>query len=243
MPTINIAPTEYDPGTTEFDPTRQKSSVGKGFSMLRAAANSNFQSAGGRFSVPSEFDAAQFAAAFHPEGNEAAAMRMPQPVVGTGWEADGWEIWKYPSHTNQQKVDEDGDPIYTKVGKDDKVPAYVEHPNAGEPHRVPSLEKGGVTYVLMFRPIEVQNQVNEAYGLLSMDNMAAEARGETIAGHDPNDKESQSMLSTKQLNRVEGAIIEADRDYEERLGRSTVVQSSIPSNTGRLTKPPKKLSR
>lgn len=242
MPTIHIAPTqraEYDPGTTEFDPSRQhQPTAGKNFSMLRPS-NANFQSAGGRFSLPPEFDTIRFASAYHPEGNEAAAMRMPQPVVGTGWEADGWEIWKYPSHTDQQKVDEDGDLVFDK----DKKPIFIEHPSAGEPHRVSSLERGGPTYVLMFRPIEVQNQVNEAYGLLSIDNMVAEARGDTIAGHDPNDKEAQSMLSTKALNRVEGAIVEADREYEERLGRSTVVQSSIPANSGRLTKPPKKLSR
>lgn len=212
MPTIQLLSTPREFGEASIP---QGPQFGKKFSLLRERGAMENTSIGGRFSLPKEFDSQRFASSFHAEGNEAQAMTTPQPVMGTKYEAEGWEIWKYPVGSNQE----------------------------GKPHRVPSLDKGGQTYVLMCRSIEVQAQVNEAYGQLSRANMVAEARGETVGGDDPNSEENRGMLSTKQLDKVEGAILEADREFEERMGKETVVHSTLPSNAERLKSKPKKLSR
>lgn len=209
MPTIQIPETQRDTlqGATVFDPanTNQHSSVGKNFSLLRSGTTHHNLNLGGRFSLPIAFEAKKFASKFAEEGNEVEAMQRDQPVMGTGYVADGWKVWK--------------------------------HPQTGETHKISPLDNKGSAFVLMYRPIEVQSQVNEAYGLLSIDNMAAEARGDTIAGTDPNSREARSMLSTKHLSKVEGAEIAADAEYEESMGKSTVVASTL-TNSGRLTKPP-----
>lgn len=246
MPTLVIPATPRDTmgGATVFDPATagQAGSAGRKFSMLRGSSAQNHLNLGGRFALPYEFDSQRFASAFVAEGNELQAMTLDQPVIGTGWVSDGWEVWKYPKFTNQQKIDEDGDPVFASNAKKEKVPVYAEHPQAGLPHKVPSTDRNGQTHVLMFRPIEIQNQVNEAYGLLSIDNMTNEVRGDTIAGMDRESKEAASMLTNQQLNIVERDI-DSDAQFERGLGKSTVVHTSIPSNSGRLTKPPTKLSK
>lgn len=93
----------------------------------------------------------------------------------------------------------------------------------------------------MCRPATVQAQVNEVFGLLSIEQMAAEARGETIGGQ-PTDQQDPGMLSTTRLGRayVEHEI-EADREAEARMGRSSVVQTSLQS--GGISKPAVRVSR
>lgn len=225
MPTLVIPATPRDSmqGASVFDPSTAPQQVGKTFSLLRTGSREHGgMNMGGRYALPLEFDARRFASAFFAEGNESQAMRRDQPVQGTGYIADGWQVWKYPDEV----VDDDG--------------VKQKHDQAGKPFKVSSLDRDGQTHVLHFRPIEVQNQVNEVYGLLSIDNMSAEARGETIAGEDP--KKMGSMLTEKHLSQLHESEIAADSEYEQSMGKSTVVASTVPSS-GRLTKLPTKLKK
>lgn len=234
MGQILIQSTVRDPNATViFDPSTQTQTRGK-LNLLRSSTNQN-GNVGGRFALPPEFDSKRFASSFAVEGNEAEAMMEDQQVIGTGWVSDGWRPWKFPANKLKPTRDEDGE-----VKKDEKGKSILDpHPNAGKVHKVKSLEREGPTYVLMCRPIEVQNQVNEAYGLVSIDNMAAEARGDTIAGDSPT--KDPGMLGAQRLG-VDREV-DADRQMEETIGRSAVVQSSIPHNSERLTKPPQQVGR
>lgn len=233
MSAIHIASTPRQ-SESIFDPTTAPI-ASRNFSLLRSGNTQN-GNVGGRFALPREFDSSRFASSFVAEGNEVESMAGEQPVMGTGYVADGWTVWKYPTK-GKPVVDENFEPVLDKAGQ----PTFEEHPSAGKTHRISSQERGGPTYVLMCRPIEVQKQVNEVYGLLSIDNMTAEVRGETVAGQDP--ATMQSMLTERQLKKAEGGAIDADRAYEEGLGQSKVVHSSLTSTSERLTKPSKKVSK
>lgn len=260
MGQILIAPTPKlaQPAASIFDPANNPNLGGvkiTQFPHLRFVGGANGINVGGRFSLPPEFDSVRFASAYKMKGNEVLAAQREEPVLGTGYVADGWTVWKYPKNTQVPKLDDDGEPVMRKIpnkdwnkNSDPSVPkeftemVYEENPSSGQPHEVHSQEQNGPTYVLMCRPIEVQNQINEIYGLLSIDNMTAEVRGDTIGGAKPDDP---GMLTDPRLaNTHVDSDIAADRAAEEHLGRSSVVQSTLQSNqSSRLTKPPRKLSR
>lgn len=231
MGQILLAPTPRLQNTSIFDPENQGGVRITKFPQLRYKGGLNGQNLGGRFALPMEFDQNQFASAFVPDGNEVMAMQTDQPVQGTGYVADGWKVWKYPDKQTTPKLDDTGKP--TKV--------FEDHPMKGKSHKVHSQDAHGPVYVLMYRPIEIQQQVNEIYGLLSIDNMTAEARGETIAGAPIDDK---GMLNERRLASTHvDADIAADREAEESLGRSSVVQSTLQTPNARLTKPLQSVSR
>lgn len=209
MGQILIEPTPRLKNTSIFDSEGQRGGVQiTKFPNLRYKGNDAGQNVGGRFSLPQGFDGEKFASAFVPEGNEVQAMQTDQPVIGTGYVSDGWQVWK--NSTDQ-------------------------------PHKVHDRDQNGPVYVLMFRPIEVQQQVNEAYGLLSIDQMTAEVRGDTIGGKPADDR---GMLNEKRLASTHvDADLAADREAEEHLGRSSVVQTTLQTPNERLTKPPQKVSR
>lgn len=103
----------------------------------------------------------------------------------------------------------------------------------GKQYRV-SLGDG--SYILMFRPKEIQQAVQEAYGELSRKRLIAEGIGETVGGATP-----QKWLVTNQdLNKQEG------RDPEvEALSKSqsTVVNPSLPTSGGQINRTPQKLNK
>lgn len=160
---------------------------------------------GGKFSLPPEFDATRYASALVTEGNEVLAMQAPQTVMGTDYIADGWNIWKYP---NTYKRTVDGKEVEEK------------HPMAGQQHKVTGL-KPGENYVLMFRPIEISEQVNQAYGELSIRQMEREISGETLSVTDQegNVIVDPGMLTEERLRKEIGADVERD----EAFGRSAAV--------------------
>lgn len=257
MGQINIESTPKMGAAAIFDPVNDpaRSMHPSQFSELRFVGTPQNGNVGGRFSLPMEFDSRAFASAFVPEGSPVLAMQQAQPVLGTGYVSDGWQPWKYPDtlppevdNLGQPKMKEVSNPDWKKDGppsipKTILVPEVKEHPLKGKVHTVPSMEQHGITYVLMYRPIEVQQQVNEVYGLLSIDHMTAEVRGETINGAPRDDT---GMLGEQQLRAARNidSDILADRAAEENLGRSTVLHSALPSNNpARLTRPPVKLSR
>lgn len=163
---------------------------------------------GGKFALPSEFDANKLAAGFYGEGQEARSMEARQPVVGSPYRADGWTVWKYPPERETGKLDKDRKPIMEK------------HPMAGQPHKVAGA-KAGENFVLMCRPADVQAQVNHVYGLVSIGLMTREIRGESLAD-DAGGRDS-GMLPDTRLKREIGA----EREIEEATGRSTAVHTDL----------------
>jgi hypothetical protein len=105
----------------------------------------------GIFTLPSDFDKVLYSAQWITKGPAVDAAKMPQPIVGTNYGAEGWAVWQYPKG----------------------------HKLAGRPAEVAT--RSGV-YILMFRPLSVQEGVNALYGNVSKKHLLREQSGETIAG-------------------------------------------------------------
>lgn len=187
------------------------------FNLLTTrAGHASGENLGGKFALPPEFESHRYASAFVLEGQEVLARQAPQPVLGTELISDGWTVWKYPGKLEKT---EEG----KKSKKNRGVPelkAGSEHPLAGQPHKVVG-DKLGENYVLMFRPIEIQRQVNLAYGETSRLATVAEVRGETLQPL----VNTPGMLTSKQLTREERDL-EAEREFEEHGGGRTAVVGS-----------------
>lgn len=184
------------------------------------------QNYGGRFALPAEFDTAKFAAGFYQKGQQVLAMQQQQVVVGTAYTAAGWQVWKYPG------VAETNESSSKKKKKSKGVDDITGENKAGRPHEVTSTGKDGATFVLMFRPIELQEQVNRAYGDLSLDQMVNEIRGDTL---NPDAAGAGGMLTHKDLRQAGDRDVEADREFEEHgAGQSAaVLPSNLPTGSGR----------
>lgn len=157
---------------------------------------------GGRFALPPEFDSSRYASAFVAEGNEVLAKQREEVLQGTCYTAPGWKVWKYPKTVKGETT---------------------EHPSAGERHIV--VDAGGKTkFVLMYRPLDVQKQVNEVYGALSTDRMINEIKGETVSS---NQQDDPGILSNQRLNRVHGK----EPEIEEYVAPDVVGATLNPSET------------
>ena len=152
------------------------------FEHLKASRAAGVGDLGGRFRLPQEFDSTKFAAAFYQEGQEALAMEADQQVTGTRYTATGWTVWKYPKHR--------------MVGEEKEA-----HPMAGQPHKVAGTAKDTQGFVLMYRPLEVQNEVNAAYAEASREMLEMEIKGETTQ---LSDAERESILTEANLKREAG---------------------------------------
>lgn len=196
------------------------------FPLLRAVGgiHSNTGPVGGRYVVPAEFDTKKFASAFYPEGNEVSAMESDQPVVGTSLTAPGWKVWKYPQYVGDGKNKE-------------------EHPKAGKPHKVSSTSTDGKTLVLMFRPLAIQKQVNEAYGEVSRKLMINEIQGVTLqpaAATTDRGEPDRGMLTNR---RLVGAGDGVDVEVDESDPGSAVVEPTLTQEEGKITIPPRKIKK
>lgn len=213
--------------------THGRSLTGGKYNLLRSrpdlATGANL---GGRFAVPLEFDQSRNASAFYPEGNESFARQQDEIIQGTSLIAEGWKVWKYPECSSIPELDDEGNQKKDETGR--KI--FCKHPNAGRPHKVPPLDRDGVVYVLHYRSLEVQNQVNQVYGDLSREAMVNEIRGETIGGTAPDDP---GMLSDQVLKREIGK----EQEIEQLDGRSTVVHSAVEQSAGRVSRKKQKLSQ
>jgi hypothetical protein len=178
------------------------------FGALNRRGGVNGAPIGGKFILPVEFDSVKFASAFYTEGAEARSMQTEQPVVGTAYFAEGWKVWKFPKEIPEGFPNE-GDP----------------HPNAGEPHKVVSASsKSKEAFVLMYRPKEVQEQVNQCYGLLSLEQMTAEVKGETLSVEEANG--DKGMLTADRLDK---AYREPDAIEENaEVGKDTAINQFEP---------------
>lgn len=163
---------------------------------------------GGKFALPAEFDTDKWAAGIYGEGQEARSMEGRQPIVGSPYTADGWQVWKYPAERPTGKFNEKGEPIMEK------------HPMAGQVHKIAGT-KTGDNFVLMFRSKEIQEQVNHVYGLVSIDMMTREIRGESLA--DDAGGQDAGMITDTRLKREIGV----EQEIEEAQGRSTAVHSHV----------------
>lgn len=220
------------PSTSIFD-AEQNSANHSSLNRI-SLSHQNGPEAGGRFAPPPEFDRNRFAAAWAAEGHGVQMMQGRQLITGTPFQSDGWEVWTFPEDSNipdGDKKKEVKNPNWTEGSKKPKtisVPVLKKHPLAGKPHSLPPLDRDGVVYVLMYRPIEVQEQVNEVLGLLSIEQMTAEVNGQTIAGLPSNDP---GMLGAERLKKAyHEQDIDIDREAEQSLGRSAVVHTSLPGS-------------
>jgi len=134
--------------------------------IIKEAGPSDENQNAGQFALPANFDKNRFASKFVKIGNEVRAAEARQSLVGTGYTADGWAVWKN---------------------------------DAGEYHSV-TVADG--TYVLMFRPIDIQQGVDKVFGDLSRKRMLSEKRGETIDGKPVKDT---GMLTEDRLTRILGS--------------------------------------
>lgn len=213
MGTVVIQSTPSAPGASMADP----------FSALKRNDSLTSTNLGGKFALPAEFDTTKLAAGFYQEGQEALSMEADQPVVGAPFMSEGWKPWKYPPERASGKYDEKT-----------KEPLMEKHPLAGQPHKVHGT-KAGENFVLMCRPLEVQAQVNHVYGILSIEQMTREQRGETLsvpeAANDP------GMLTDARLKQEIGA----EQEIEQAQGRSTAVHMSVPQ--GRIERSHQRVGR
>lgn len=174
---------------------------------------------GGDFALPYEFNTKKFAAQFSAKGNEVIAAQGRQTLTNTNYTADGWKVWKYPEEVPTGKLDEKGKPVFKK------------HPLAGKRHIVTSRIKGGGSFVLMYRDLEVQREVNQVYANLSRDNMEMEVTGQTVAG--ANVQDDPGMLGADKLPKHEAEPFEPPVALEA---------PSLPES-GNITKRSKTLSQ
>jgi hypothetical protein len=196
------------------------------FDLLKRLPGEAGQNIGGQWAVPAEFDTGRFASAFYKEGQESLRMQQDQPVVGTNLMAPGWKVWTYP----ENKVNSEG-----KKDKEGKPIKPVSHELAGKAHKVVG-DKPDEFYLLHYRDIDVQNQVNLAYAKLSHENVRAELLGQTAYAADPNDP---TGLVTEQFLRKELGV---DREVEEGYGRPTAVHGALPSGP-RVESRPQRVSQ
>lgn len=186
-------------GTIVIDSTPRKSegdgftSKGK-FNLLNQEESRQTTNLGGKFALPLEFNSVNLASAFYLQGQESLSMQGPQPVMGTSYTAPGWKVWKYPAG----------------------------HEKADKAHSVRGSREEEI-YLLHYRPMDVQDQVNLAYGELSREQMVAEQRGERTSSADPNDP--TGILSEPQLRRATNEL-EAEREIDEAEQRSTAVHGA-----------------
>jgi hypothetical protein len=105
----------------------------------------------GYFNLPPDFDQKKHAAHWEREGGAVEQRQQVQPILGTNYGADGWQVWKYPA----------GHELANRICK-------------------VTLKSG--TYVLMFRPRNVQDNVNAICGNVSKRHLMREQQGMSIAG-------------------------------------------------------------
>jgi hypothetical protein len=148
-------------------------------------------SSSGALPLPQEFDTKEYAAHWAKKGTEVGKLQGKQFLPQTVYSAQGWAIWKYPKEVATGELDEK------------KKPIMVKHEQAELPCEV-TLGKG--TYVLMFRPAAVQDQVNQVYAQLSRERVDNEIAGNTVDGGPV----PQGMLTNEQLTRVLGAEAAAE---------------------------------
>lgn len=185
------------------------------FNLLRQSTNAGMLPVGGRFALPECFDTRKQASAFIPQGNEATAMQADQPVLGTSLVAPGWSVWKYPD-------------------------SYPDETLRGKPHKVSSIEHDKPALVLMCRPLDVQKQVNEAYGELSRRAMISEIKGETLSvAALPGGGIDKGMLPD---TRLRGALGEEEEIAEADAG-SAVVDPTLNLDSGRIETKTRKIKK
>lgn len=186
------------------------------------------QNLGGKFALPAEFDASRFASSYVQKGPQVVAAMQDESILGTQYTAPGWQVWRFPG-IPEKKISSSKKEKKNKTSGDAVISGREK---AGLTHEVTSSTKDGITYVLMFRPIEVQNQVNRAYADLSLSQMVTEIRGDSLALPV---EQSQGILTNRDLRQAGDRDIEADREFEENGGGRTaaIEPSLLPTGGGR----------
>lgn len=200
--------------------------IGKGvlsLDKLTQQTNLDMNPTGGELQLPREFDTKRFASSWKRKGAEVNAARGNQAVVGTTLSAPGWEPWKYPAERETGELDKD------------QKPKTEKHPMAGQLHEVQLTggKEGGGLYVLMFRPQDVQDQVNLAYASLSRERMEDDLKGKTVGGQAP----QQGILTERELRKELGP------EDPEAQGHGTVIHGGLPQGGSRLSSRIKRVSR
>lgn len=113
--------------------------------------------AGHRFALPHNFPASKLASRWVEDGPEVAEARQDQVLAFANVRARGWQVWENPD---------------AEKGSKDKYVRRVV---------------GKKTFILMFRPKELQNAVGRIYAAESRSFTNAELRGETNRVNDNND--------------------------------------------------------
>lgn len=187
---------------------------------------------GGKYALPPEFPSDKYASAFFAEGPESLAAQQDQPVLGTEFVAPGWSVWRYPGALEKAKK---------KTKKDKTDVAELSdgaHPLAGKPHKIVD---GSNTYVLHYRPREIQDDVNLAYALHSTDELVSEVKGESLA-LDPSQR--NGILTSQDLSARGDRDLEAEKEFEQsRMGTSAVVHGSSSDGSYKIKKPKIKVSQ
>lgn len=153
------------------------------FSLLKSGSVRDGMNQGGSFKLPANFDQGGLAAGFYLE-SEVPSMQADQTLHGTKFSAPGWAVWKEPDFL-----------LGTKTPNPDK----------GKKKTVTTRDKVPEVYVLMCRPMDVQQQVNEVYGMLSRERMDNE-----IATSAAFTSQDTGMLSDERLKSEIGAEAEAE---------------------------------
>lgn len=208
--------------------TNRAAAQGIDLSLLRKESGlDEGKNLGGDFRLPEGFDSRNFVGSFVDEKGVLQATQR-QVLANIARTADGWALWKFPD------TYEEYDPV-TKKTKE------VPHPNAGQTHKVTTLN--GACYVLMFRDRGVQEAVNFAYGEASRSRLDAEAYGETVAGNAPDDT---GVLTEERLNQIpslrsEKQMLDAELDRDIERGAHVATHGITRSRN--ITKKTKRLRK
>lgn len=90
-----------------------------------------------------------------------------------------------------------------------------KHPVTGKTHKVTERRKDGETFILLFRPMAIQRQVNQAYANLSRERMEMEVTGRSVAGSPVTEDRGMLGLDRLPRNEREGAPFEPPEAMEE----------------------------
>lgn len=118
------------------------------------------------FALPAGFPTDKYAAMWQQKGNAVAESQLPTYIESIGAQAEGWQVYKVLKNTK---------PILSDNATKEEIEAHKKWVPVWEP--VERILKSGAL-VLMFRPLALQNALNQIYA-----NQSREMTGGEIDGN------------------------------------------------------------
>jgi hypothetical protein len=170
---------------------------------------------GGQFALPAGFDSTKYASRWVLDGPSVEEAKQDEVLSFAGVKAAGWQVYKVLKAPTEEEVE--------KAKKESKNLT---------PRTVPCLRAvGRNTYVLMFRPKELQKAVNQIYANQSRAMVNAEVDGETSAA---NVSDDPGILTNADMRRFDGRFQDAENvgGYLKNVGNQKTPEQAVTLNIG-----------